>query len=391
MGPVLHADLAEVSSTDIIKRGFGSNLEITGSGDSVLRQCGTSFLLRGARHFLLAGLVVCLTLGSFAAPKAKNKGVSIEVARALQITRGKQIDAGLVFLDGKFLPPPYVVERYGNALRINGIQVTRALIPWGRFLMTQEGASVVTEESAAAVQPVAETKQPAAVDPTPTPEPKPQPKPKPAAKPTRAEVAAGNYLESLFDDDETEDECVIIDENETDFGTILPPKKTKGAAKAKPQTKQASTKSAAVVKPAKVTPPAEPTQPRVRKRVQFNGNFVMNAKCKQMVERMNKRRANVDTTLRNGGFVFFSSKHSWTSGDGGAGTRLLAKLPELMKDANSEQEFLERASAAKLNFVQEDDLRLFYKNRLDCFKLIKRRNELKEKAKMNSFLESQRK
>ncbi len=378
MGPVLHADLAEVSSTDIIKRGFGPYLEITGSGDSVLRQCGTSFLLRGARHFLLAALVVFWMLDSFAAPKTKSKGVSIEVARALQITRGKQIDSGLVFLDGKFLPPPYVVERYGNALRINGIQVTRALIPWGRFLMTQAGASVVTEESAAAVQPVvAEVKQTAA------PEPKPQPKPKAAAKPTRAEVAAGNYLESLFDDDETEDECVIIDDNETDFGTPLPPKKSKSAAKVQPQAKQTPTKSAAASKPVQ---PAEPPQPRVRKRVQFNGTFVMNAKCKQMVERMNKRRAHVDTVLRSGGFVFFSSKHAWTTGDGGVCTRLLAKLPELMKDTNSEQEFLSKANAAGFNFIQEDDLLLFYKNRLDCFKLIQRRNELKEEAKRKALL-----
>ncbi len=379
MGPVLHADLAEVSSTDIIKRGFGPHLEITGSGDSVLRQCGTSFIVRGARHFLLAGLVVFGALGSFAALKAsKNKGVSIEVARALQITRGKQIDSGLVFLDGKFLPPPYVVERYGNALRINGIQVTRALIPWGRFLMTQEGASVVTEESAA-VQPVA-LQTTAAV--TTEPEPKPQPKPKPAAKPTRAEVAAGNYLESLFDDDETEDECVIIDDNETDFGTLLPPKKQK----AKPKVAVAS-KSVAEVPRAKPQPkPAEPPQPRIRKRVQFNGTFVMNAKCKQMVERMNKRRAHVDTVLRNGGFVFFSSKHAWTTGDGGVCTRLLAKLPELMKDTNSEQEFLSKAIAAGFNFIQEDDLRLFYKNRIDCFKLIQRRNELKEEEKRKALL-----
>ena len=383
MGPVLHADLAEVSSTDIIYRGFGSNLDIPGSGDSVLRQCGTSFFVRGARHFLVAVLVALMAFGSYAAPKSKNKGVSIEVARALKITRGKQIKTGLVFLDGKYLPPPYVVERYGNALRINGIQVTRALIPWGRFLMTQEGASIVTDESAA-VQPVVEAKQTAAVEPK--SEPNPQPKPKPAAKPTRAEVAAGNYLESLFDDDETEDECVIIDENETDFGTVLPPKKQKGAAKAKSQAKQASTKSAAVVKPSKTVQFAEPPQPRVRKRVQFEGTFEMNAKCKQMVERINQRRTNIDSTLRGGGFVSFSSKHSWTSGDGGSCRRLLAKLPEIMKEANSEQDFIARANAAKLNFIQEDDLRLFYKNRIDCFNLIKRRNEIQEEAKLKAVL-----
>lgn len=375
MGPVLHADLAEVSSTDIIKRGFGPYLEIKGSGDSVLRQCGTSFILCGARHFLLAALVVFFAFGSFAATKAsKNKGVSIEVARALQITRGKQIDSGLVFLDGKFLSPPYVVERYGNALRINGIQVTRALIPWGRFLMTQEGASVVTEESSAP--------QSVTVEPKSEPKPQPKPQPKPAAKLTRAEVAAGNYLESLFDDDETEDECVIIDYNETDFGTLLPSKKQK----AKPRVASVS-KTAAEVPSTKQQPkPAEPPQPRVRKRVQFNGTFVMNAKCKQMVERMNKRRAHVDTVLRNGGFVFFSSKHAWTTGDGGVCTRLLAKLPELMKDTNSEQEFLSKAIAAGFNFIQEDDLRLFYKNRIDCFKLIQRRNELKEEEKRKALL-----
>ena len=384
MGPVLHADLAEVSSTDIIYRGFGSNLDIPGSGDSVLRQCGTSFFAR-ARHFLLAVFVLLFVRGSFAAVASatapKQKGVSLEIAKALKITRGKQIKTGLVFLNGKYLPAPYVVERYGNALRINGIQVTRALIPWGRFLLTQEGATLVTEETAAEEQPANDH------EPTPQPEPKVESAPKPSPKPTRAEVEAGNYLDSLFDDDETEDEYVIVEENETDFGTLLPPKKSKSRAKQTATKSAAASKSSSsIAKTTKTAKSAPPSKSTTRKRVQFNGEFQMNSACKQMVDRINRRRTNIDTTLRGGGFVCFGSNYSFVTGDAGACQRLLAKLPELLKDSNDEESFLANASSVGLNFLHVKVLRGFYKNRLDCFKLIQRRNEIKEATQFKKAL-----
>ena len=77
-------------------------------------------------------------------------------AKALGVTRGKPFTAGLVFINGKYLEPPYVVERWGTGIRINSKPVTGQVIEWNDFLKTQDSVKVVKSE-AAAPQPVQET------------------------------------------------------------------------------------------------------------------------------------------------------------------------------------------------------------------------------------------
>ena len=62
--------------------------------------------------------------------------------KALKVTRGKPFKTGLVFIDGKYIPPPYTIERYGLVLRVNKIQATNPVIPWEEFIKTQEGVTV---------------------------------------------------------------------------------------------------------------------------------------------------------------------------------------------------------------------------------------------------------
>lgn len=83
--------------------------------------------------------------------------------KALKVTRGKPFNSGVLFVDGKYVPPPYTVERYGTALRVNGQQVTGPLIAWDEFLKTQEGARIERSEQPAAAAPVV-TAAPAPVD-----------------------------------------------------------------------------------------------------------------------------------------------------------------------------------------------------------------------------------
>lgn len=65
-----------------------------------------------------------------------------ESAKALGVTKGKSIDTGIVFVNGKYLPPPYVVSRWGTGLRINGRKVTGQVVDWSEFVKTQSGAKV---------------------------------------------------------------------------------------------------------------------------------------------------------------------------------------------------------------------------------------------------------
>ena len=74
-----------------------------------------------------------------------------ESAKALKVTRGRPFSSGAVFINGKYLEPPYVVERWGTGLRINSKQVTGPLVDWNEFLKTQSGVKVTKTESAAPV------------------------------------------------------------------------------------------------------------------------------------------------------------------------------------------------------------------------------------------------
>ena len=65
---------------------------------------------------------------------------------ALGATRGRSFSSGVVFIDGKYLPPPYVVERWGTGIRINSKQVTGQVIPWSEFLKTQSGVKMTKTE-----------------------------------------------------------------------------------------------------------------------------------------------------------------------------------------------------------------------------------------------------
>lgn len=72
---------------------------------------------------------------------------------ALGATRGRSFSSGVVFVEGKYLPPPYVVERWGTGIRINSKPVTGQVIPWSEFLKTQSGVKVTKTEVKPAVQP----------------------------------------------------------------------------------------------------------------------------------------------------------------------------------------------------------------------------------------------
>lgn len=110
--------------------------------------------------------------------------------KALKAVRGKPIRSGMVFVNGHYVKPPYVLMRSGTALFVNnGIQVTSQIVPWKAFLATQGGGT------AAASQPAAAPAQPRAVQ---NVDDLFADTPPPAAKSTPAVAAATVDAESSF-------------------------------------------------------------------------------------------------------------------------------------------------------------------------------------------------
>jgi hypothetical protein len=285
-------------------------------------------------------LGLCLTLLlpflAEAAPEpAAKRGASFatvpkQALVELKATVGKPFSAGLVFVNGKFLDPPYKVERYGTALRINGIQVTNEIIPWTEFLKTQAGARIEK------------------VDPPPA-----------AAAPVQAEAPAA-------EEPETSDSS--IDDIDDLFDDDPKPKK-KVAAKP------------AVKRTPKAAPPPQPTTIVV-----LDGEFKPNDKTKQMIARINKARTRVETTLRNGGCYFFGARYMPVSVDRLPTEMLLSSLPDVMKSNTSFEQFSSAARAKGLTFISENVMRELFRNRLDYIRLQARAKAVKEGGKWGTTL-----
>ena len=96
-------------------------------------------------YILLAALAAAMTACAAAFEKVPDAANA-----ALKGSRGKSVRKGMVFVNGHYLPPPYVVARYGTAIFINNIQVTGQIVPWKSFLATQPGGASAAPASAPA-------------------------------------------------------------------------------------------------------------------------------------------------------------------------------------------------------------------------------------------------
>ena len=254
-------------------------------------------------------------------------------ARSLGVTRGKSFSKGLVFVNGKVLLPPYVVERWGTGIRINSTPVTGQIVDWNDFLKTQPGLKVVRSEQ----EPEAPAPEPETSEPT---------------NEVRDVAAAADVksLDELFSDDATESE---------EKAEKVPP-----APKAEPPK------------------PAPPPKPQVTVSYELEGEFVRNDAATALLQRVNQARTDIDRILRTGGFLCFGDRYSRVAGDSRTLKGLLDKLPELQQKATDEDSFVSAAYAANIVYLNDVLLRELYRNRIDYLKLKRLR------AKLNDQLEN---
>ena len=256
--------------------------------------------------------------------------VPMDSAKALGVTKGKAFRTGLVFINGKYLPPPYVVSRWGTGLRINNKPVTGQIINWTEFLKTQSGVKVSkTEAPAAAEAPAAESE------------------PETEVQTEENNSDADTSLDDLFDDD---------------------PKPKKKTAKRKPVFRKPAAK------------------PKTAVSYSLDGNFVPNDASKALLNRINAARTEVDRTLRAGGFICFGDNYQRVSGDSRTAKRLLDKIPEMQRDAPNAQAFTSTVRAGGMVYFTDELCHDLYRNRIDYRKLMDRREQWKKDQQMENFL-----
>ena len=245
--------------------------------------------------------------------------IPVESAKALGRTRGKMIKTGLVFVDGKYMEPPYVVERWGTGIRINNTQVTGQIVDWLEFLKTQDGFKMKPAEQAASE------------------------KPSQAESPESSNESASS-LDDLFDDDSGGGESSLDDLFDDD---------------PKPAKKKKNTVRKAL-------------KPKVQVSYEFEGEFAANEASKALLLKINSLRTDIDKHLRNGGFICFGENYSRVMGDSRTSLRMLERLPDLMRRYEDPKSFTAAVRAAGMIYFPDELYRDLFSNRLDYRKLDKR-------------------
>ena len=207
---------------------------------------------------MVVATALALPLVAAPAVTVKNtfKRQPAEAATALKRVIGKPISTGYVFIDGKYIPPPYKVERNGLVIRVNNMQVTNPVVPWEEFVKTQDGVTVSKTMVGGGEAPAEEA---------------PAPEPEEENLDDWDDDDSASSLDDLFDDD--------------------------------PKPKAAKKKPVAKKKPAK----PKVKKPTVQVTYTFTGEFTPNEKSKALVAKINAERTRIDAKLRAGGFYFFGS------------------------------------------------------------------------------------
>ena len=260
--------------------------------------------------FLLAAAAIS-SVGAKPLPE-----VTDAAKEAMGTTPGRMVLSGFVFVDGRYLPPPYTVSRVGNGIFVNRVQVEQP-VPWSRFYppkaneKAEDGDFEEVEENGEktdAAKPgngdfeeVEET---------------------PAALPKKA-AAKLDDLDDLFADDN-------------------PPTANK---------------------PAVATPAAPRDIP---------------GEIEQLKAALDKRRATYENRLSKNDIYFFSTSHSRINGNYGTARSMIEVLPEALYAATSPEDLLARLRRANIYFLDERAVRVLFKNKQSYPMLKERRQKIRQ-------------
>ena len=278
-----------------------------------------------------------------------------EVVRALKITIGQPFMDGYVFINGKYEPPPYRVERYGNVIRINGIQVTPQIVKWADIAKTQKGFAVrrvgpEPEEAPQTEDESAEEEKEAEVA------PQAEEQPQPRHQPRRDRLS----LEELFGEK---------------------PIEAKYEPASKPEMRPIQEKPRKASK--------KPQRP-VAEVVVFDGEFIPDETTKAYVENMNGMRTKIDSKLRAGGYIFFGSRYPLTTGNASMAKYMVDRLPEIMKRNSSHDAFANDMHRAGLSHLPPKVIDDLFRNRFDFLNLLERAKKQSGRDKWREIHDTQR-
>lgn len=271
--------------------------------------------------FLIAFIPVCW---------GQLPAVPEEFVEALGTTVGTPQNSGFVFIEGRYLAPPYTVSRKGNGIFINRIQVEQ---PFGWTADTLTPATIASPK-----KPAEDTKK---KEPEKTSTFSDDPEPEETVPVTNELIAAeekpvtppaGNTLDTLFEE---------------------------GAPKVNPEDK-------------KEVPSEKKAMPLILSQKQKD----------ELRQKLDSIRQRYEVGLAHGEIFLFNYKYGSLNGTYGTAKTLFSVLPEAVRYSQSPQDLMGRLNQGGVNFLDINACTDLYRNRLNFMVLSDRRQDI-ETAEAN--------
>lgn len=273
---------------------------------------------------IVLGWLVCCLVASAELPEVTNQAISEwgDTVGVPQLT-------GMVFIEGRYLPPPYTVTRRGNAILINRIQVVYAFFDVDQTMPKNLPEAGGTPAITLGDNDVAETqsiKPPSVI----TPE----------AQATKRVTS----IADLFSDDKPQE-------------ALAPISPSMGASQEAPSVPEQQ--------------PMTPSQIREMK--------------SESLARLEHLRSRYEMGLSQGEVFFFSQRHNHVNGTQGTARQLIGVLPEALRYAQSPLDLQTRLQQGGIYFLDLTICAAIFENR-NTFPLLVSRLEKIERAEENEIM-----
>ena len=135
------------------------------------------------------------------------------------------------------------------------------------------------------------------------------------------------------------------------------------------------------------TPPAvQPKAPAPAANDAEDVDFTPNEQSQRLLKRINDLRSFFDRKLREGYVIFFGSRYAYVEVEPRLVRRLLAVLPEAIRDSNDGADLYGRMRGMGITYMTREICDDLVENRADYSALVERRKEIEKADELNRLL-----
>ncbi len=309
-------------------------------------------------------ITVCASLRANAEPEVPREAVD-----ELGITEGVPLMKGFVFVDGRYLVPPYTVTRRGNGIFINRVLIEKP-VPWSYF--SPEAGAALDQPQPDAGQGDSGIQPPLERTPTPLLEKAPQ---------------KVESIDDLFGDNEPVQKPAGENPARKGVSSIDDLFGGGGAVDSDAPAPAAQFKNIASIDdlfmdeiretpqqaPGRLRAAEPPKRPPLRPSTELTPQQLLDRK-QQLKKILDERRDVYEKHIAQGELYFLGTTHNRVNGTYGSARALFEVLPVALRSARTPAELLKRLHDGNLHFIDHSISEALFRNR-NTFPLLQQRLE----------------